>query len=94
VVRDITAQEVTPDAGKGALGIWRWARGTHLRTEILVQVVNEKKLPHESDSKPVMPGEYVGKHLIFGTPGKAVGGHAIVANRTREIRPSGMKRGA
>jgi len=44
VVRDITAQEVTPDAGKGALGIWRWVRGKHLRTEILVQVVNENSL--------------------------------------------------
>jgi len=54
----------------------------------------QRKLPHEPDSKPVMPGAYVGKHLIFGTPGKAVGGQAIVANRTREIRPSGMKGGA
>ena len=93
MARDTTAQEVTPDAGKGALGIWRWVRGNHLRTEILVQVVNEKLL-HERDSKPVMSGEYVGKHLIFGTIGKAVGGNTIVANRTREIRPSGMKRGA
>jgi hypothetical protein len=42
----------------------------------------------------MLPGEYVGKPLILGTTGKAVGGDAIVANRTREIRPSGMKRGA
>jgi hypothetical protein len=37
---------------------------------------------------------YVSKHLSFGFIRKAVWGNAMVANRTREIRPSGMKRGA
>jgi hypothetical protein len=36
----------------------------------------KRKLPHEPDSKPVVLGEYVGKHLIFGTTGKVVGGQA------------------
>jgi hypothetical protein len=39
-------------------------------------------------------GVYVGKHLNFGCIRKVVRGNAMVANRTREIRPSGMKRGA
>ncbi len=40
-------------------------------------------------------GEYVGQRLSFGTTGKARSQTvAKVANRTREIRPSGMKTGA
>jgi len=39
-------------------------------------------------------GVYVGKHLSFDCIRKVVRGNAMVANRTREIRPSGMKRGA
>ena len=34
------------------------------------------------------------QHLRITDVGKATGGHAMVANRTREIRPSGMTRGA
>jgi hypothetical protein len=49
----------------------------------------QRNLAHEFDGKPAVPGEYVGKHLIFGTTG-----NVIVANRTREMRLSGMKRGA
>ena len=37
---------------------------------------------------------YVSKHLSFSCIRKAVWGNAMVANRTRKIRPSGMKRGA
>ena len=40
-------------------------------------------------------GVYVGQHLIFGIAGKARSQTvAKVANRTREIRPSGMITGA
>ena len=40
-------------------------------------------------------GVYVGQRLSFGTAGKARSQTvAKVANRTREIRPSGMKTGA
>jgi len=46
-------------------------------------------------SKPVAQGVYVGQRLSFGDPGKArLQTVAKVANRTREIRPSGMKTGA
>jgi hypothetical protein len=38
-------------------------------------------------------GVYVGKHLNFGCIRKVVRGNAMVANRTREIRPSGMNGG-
>ncbi len=49
---------------------------------------------HKPGSKPVMVGVYVSRHLSFTTIGKAAGGDAMVANRTREIRPSGMTPGA
>ncbi len=40
-------------------------------------------------------GVYVGQRLSFGTAGKTQSQTvAKVANRTREIRPSGMKTGA
>ena len=41
-----------------------------------------------------MRGVYVGRHLNFIIFGKAIWGKVIVANRIREIRPYGMKRGA
>jgi hypothetical protein len=45
-------------------------------------------------SKPVTQGVYVGQRLSFGAAGKARSQIvAKVANRTREIRPSGMRGG-
>jgi hypothetical protein len=48
----------------------------------------------EPSSKPERSGVYAGQSLSFGLSGKARWGQAKVANRTREIRPSGMKTGA
>ena len=45
-------------------------------------------------SKPAMKWVYVSQHLSLVTVGKACEGQTKVANRTREIRPSGMKREA
>ncbi len=46
-------------------------------------------------SKPVAQGVHVGQRLSLGTAGKARSQTvAKVPNRTREIRPSGMKTGA
>ena len=49
---------------------------------------------HEPGSKPGVVGVYVSRHLNFTTIGKAAREDAMVANRTREIRPSGMTPGA
>jgi len=54
----------------------------------------QRSLNHEPGSKSVVPGVYVSRHLSFSATGKAARGHAVVANRTREIRPSGMTPGA
>ena len=47
----------------------------------------------EFEIKPFKQGAYVGRHLSFGLNGKDLEGNAIAANRTREIRPSGMRGG-
>jgi len=48
----------------------------------------------ELRSKPGERGVYVCQRLSLRLPGKASQGQARVANRTREIRPSGMKKEA
>jgi hypothetical protein len=47
----------------------------------------------EPRSKPHQPGADARQRLSFGCCGKAPRGQAKAANRTREIRPSGMKTG-
>jgi hypothetical protein len=47
----------------------------------------------EFEIKLLNQGAYVGEHLSFGLNGKVLRGNAIAANRTREIRPSGMRGG-
>ncbi len=49
----------------------------------------------ESWFKPAAQGAYASQRLSFGAAGKGLRGPVTkVANRTREIRPSGMKTGA
>ncbi len=43
--------------------------------------------------KPYIQGAYAGERFSFGLYGKAFRENAMVANRTREIRPSGMRGG-
>ncbi len=51
-------------------------------------------LHYEPSSKLIWYGVYVSRHLSFGRLRKANRENAMVANRTREIRPSGMTPGA
>jgi len=43
--------------------------------------------------KPYIQGAYAGERLSFGLYEKGFRGNAVAANRTREIRPSGMRGG-
>jgi len=93
VAYEATPRPVTPDEGKGALGAW-WTSYTAPERD-----TEPTNLGARSDvepwSKPVVQGVYVGQHLSFGNTGKAPWQTvAKVANRTREIRLSGMRRGA
>ena len=47
----------------------------------------------ELEIKTCNQGVHVGQRLSLGMYGKGFQGNAVVANRTREIRPSGMKGG-
>ncbi len=47
----------------------------------------------ELEIKPFNQGVYVGQHLSLGLHGKDLQGNAVAANRTRETRLSGMRRG-
>ena len=47
----------------------------------------------ESMIKPFIQGANAGERLSFGVNGKGYRGNAVAANRTREIRPSGMRGG-
>jgi hypothetical protein len=93
VACEVTPGEVAPRWGKEALGTWRaWAQ-TPVGTLSPIQPVRVCARV-EPSSKPERSGVYVGQLLSFGPSGKARWGKAKVANRTREIRPSGMKTGA
>ena len=92
-ILEILSARVTPRRGKGALGTWR-ARALHSdRTQSRVNPGPWRKRV-EPRSKPQQSGAYARQRLSFDCGGKAPWGQARAANRTREIRPSGMKAGA
>jgi hypothetical protein len=73
----------------------RYLAGSHLtpdRAQDRIPVPGMERV--EPRSKPHQSGAYARQRLSFGCCGKAPWGHARAANRTREIRPSGMKAGA
>ena len=73
-VRDAASYEVTPRAGKGALGIWRALGGPGRRAGIN-RAIKDGPSPA---CKPVSGGVYVSQHLSFLGAGKTAGGHARV----------------
>ena len=73
-VRDATSHEVTPGAGKGALGTWRALAGPGLRAGFY-RAIKDGPSP---TGKPASRGVYVSQHLSFLGVGKAVGGQARV----------------
>ena len=60
---------------------------------MLDRVAVPTSLDVELKIKPFNQGAYAGERLSFGWNGKGLRGNAIAANRTREIRPSGMRGG-
>ena len=76
-VRDAPSYEVTPRAGKGALGTWQALGGPGLRAGFYRTI---KDGPSPS-CKLESGGVYVGQHLSFLGAGKAAGGQARVRTR-------------
>ena len=91
VVQDTALMMITPLSGKGALGKWWTCVGNTDQTLCWKTVETQRNV--EFEIKPLNQGAYVGKHLSFRLNGKVLRGNAIAANRTREIRPSGMRGG-
>jgi hypothetical protein len=79
-------------AGKGALGKRRASKGNTVRARLDREAVPTSR-DVELRIRPFMQGAYAGKRLSFGLNGKGSWGNAIAANRTWEIRPSGMRGG-
>jgi hypothetical protein len=90
---EVAAAEVTPRQREGALGAW-WVSEPWTRRD--TEPTNScHRYEAESEIKPTAQGAYASQRLSFGAIGKGLRGTvAKVANRTREIRPSGMKTGA
>jgi hypothetical protein len=90
-VRNTATGEVIPSWCKGALGKWRAQERLTVRTQSRnygVSVVARRAGDITSSS-----GAYASARLSSLRPGKILRGHAAAANRTREIRPSGMRGG-
>jgi hypothetical protein len=75
----MTAQEVTPRAGKGALGKWRASKGNTVRTT-LDRIAVPTSLDVELKIKLFNQGANAGERLSFGLNGKGLRGNAIAAN--------------
>jgi len=91
VVRDITPKEVTPSMGKEALGKWRALDVDNVQTQCWNSIVKPRQC-RAGDitiySRGVCRRVLKPWGMREGPPGKAA-----AANRTREIRPSGMRGG-
>jgi hypothetical protein len=75
VTQEVTSQEVTPVAGKGALGTWRALAGPGRRAGITV-AIRDGPSPAR---KPWSRGVYMSQHLSFLDHGKAEGGQVRVS---------------
>ena len=88
VMRDVTLGEVTPRAGKGALGTWRvFGAVPRRRARSKPQPFEDRPMPA---CKPRSGGANMSQHLSFLGTGKAAGVQARVRTVTREIRPCGI----
>ncbi len=84
--RDATLREVTPRAGKGALGTWRALAGPGLRAGIPATI---KDGPSPA-CKPWSRGVYVSQRLRLPWLWKGSRRTCQGQNHTREIRPCGI----
>ncbi len=85
---------VTPRKGEGALGTMIAHEDDTVGDSVLSMAVNGAS--GYLYGKPILLGVYVNVHLSFNILGKAIRGETAqssAANRTREIRPSGMRGG-
>ena len=90
MAHDAIPCEVTPQRGEGALGAWRTPMITPVGTQSpksLVKVVSLSSGRANRSCPECMRAALKSRHFREGSSVKV----ARVANRTREIRPSGMR---
>ena len=85
-VLEISPPKVTPEAGKGALGTWRFRAGLRHRAEITIAL----NVGTIFAGKPSVGGVYMSQHLSLPATWEGREGISQGQNRTREIRPSGI----
>ena len=85
-VFEISPPKVTPEAGKGALGTWRFRAGLRHRAGITIAL----NVGTIFARKPSAGGVYMSPHLSFLALWEGREGISQGQNRTREIRPSGI----
>jgi len=90
--RDTILRRAEPGSGKGALGKSRASKGTH-RLDAEPGPRCRTTLGVEPKGEPGLQGVQMDERLSLGRCGKVLWGEATAANRTREIRPSGMRGG-
>ncbi len=90
VVQDTALMRITPLSGKGALGKWRALTRITVRTLGRVSGVN---LGCRAGDITCMPRGVCRQVLKPRAAWEGSPGKAAAANRTREIRPSGMRGG-
>ncbi len=83
---EISPPEVTPEAGKGALGTWRFRAGLRHSAGITIAL----NVGTIFAGKPSVGGVYMSQHLSLPATWEGREGISQGQNRTREIRPSGI----
>ncbi len=91
VVQDTTLMRITPASGKGALGKWRAPKGSTVWTQGHVSGDNFKGC--RAGGITMHPRGVCRRVLKSRQAWEGPLGKAAAANRTREIRPSGMRGG-
>ncbi len=80
-VLEISPPEVTPEAGKGALGTWRFRAGLRHRAEITIAL----NVGTIVAGKPSAGGVYMSQHLSLLAPREGREGISQGQNRTRNV---------
>ncbi len=92
VVQDTTLMRITPSSGKGALGKWR-ARERKHQLDTVPDRYGDHLHPCRAGGITSQPRGVCERALEPRDDWEGPSGKAAAANRTREIRPSGMRGG-
>jgi len=93
VVQDTTLMRITPASGQGALGKWRAPQGSTAWTQGHIYISGDNFQGCRAGGITTLPRGVCRRVLKSREAWEGPLGKAAAANRTREIRPSGMRGG-